>query len=161
MGAVVLKEIQKMLDLIAKEEKADDEQLEWCNKERQTNNANLQKKEGEITDLEVSIDTLTKSIMDPETGLKTEIAETEKSLETNVNNQKEQTTTRKEDNLAYQQNIANLVEAQRILTKAVTVLKAYYSKILKAEASFLGVSHSKQPTPPPTWEDDYVGQKKD
>merc|ERR1712066_457526 len=37
--AVVLKEIQKMLDLIADEEKADDEQFEWCKTERETNNA--------------------------------------------------------------------------------------------------------------------------
>merc|ERR1711870_137049 len=38
--AVVLKEIQKMLDLIGEEAKADEEQHLWCKEERKTNNAN-------------------------------------------------------------------------------------------------------------------------
>merc|ERR1712066_57734 len=36
--AVVLKEIEKMLDVLGEEEKADDEQFEWCKEERKTNN---------------------------------------------------------------------------------------------------------------------------
>merc|ERR550534_2091282 len=35
--AVVIAEIEKMLKLLAKEEAADDEQFEWCNKEREEN----------------------------------------------------------------------------------------------------------------------------
>merc|ERR1719362_2605374 len=60
------------------------------------------------------------------------------------------------ETLNYQKNIANLVEAETLLTRAVKVLKAYYSKIIKEE-SFLATK--KQPEPPETWEEGgYKGQ---
>merc|ERR1712160_85154 len=38
---IVLKEIQKMIDLISDEGKVDAEQFKWCTDERRVNNANL------------------------------------------------------------------------------------------------------------------------
>jgi len=48
--------------------------------------------------------------------------------------QKKETTDRTDENLEYQANIANLQEADGLLKKAISVLKVYYSKIVKEEA---------------------------
>merc|ERR1719215_2490391 len=148
--------IEKMLKLLAKEEAADDEQFEWCNKERDENEASLKEKISQIETLEGDIEKLTNEIEDPKTGLKVLIANDEEALVENSENQKSETATRTEENLDYQKNIANLVEAETLLTRAVDVLKAYYSKIVKEE-SFLATK--KQPEPPETWEEGgYKGQ---
>merc|ERR1719461_744926 len=134
--AIVIAEIEKMLKLLAKEEAADDEQFEWCNKERDENEKTLKEKISQIETLEGDIEKLTNEIEDPKTGLKVLIANDEESLVENSENQKSETATRTEENLDYQKNIANLVEAETLLARAVQVLKAYYSKIVKEE-SFL------------------------
>merc|ERR1719204_1120878 len=154
--AVVIAEIEKMLKLLAKEEAADDEQFEWCNKEREENKKTLAEKISQIESLEKDIETLTNDIEDPKTGLKALIASDEQSLVENEESQKTQTADRTEENLVYQKNIANLVEAESLLTKAVKVLQAYYSKIL-ADGSFLETRED--PAPPETWaEGGYKGQ---
>jgi len=153
---VVIAEIEKMLKLLAKEEDADDEQLAWCNKEREENKKTLAEKISQIESLESDIEKLINDIEDPETGLKVLIANDEQSLIENTESQKSQTADRTEENLVYQKNVANLVEAETLLTRAVHVLKAYYSKILEAGA-FLATK--KQPEPPETWEEGgYKGQ---
>merc|ERR1719492_611333 len=154
--AVVIAEIEKMLKLLEKEEAADDEQFEWCNKERDDNEKSLKEKKSQIESLESDIEKLINRIEDPKTGLKVLIANDEQSLVENDESQKSQTADRTEENLAYQKNIANLVEAETLLTRAVHVLKAYYSKILE-EGSLLATN--KQPEPPETWEEGgYKGQ---
>merc|ERR1712085_10638 len=62
-----------------------------------------------------------------------------------------QTKERTESNLAYQKDIANLVEANALLTRAVAVLQKYYSSILAS--GFI-----QKQTPPTTWDDKYKGQ---
>merc|ERR1719361_1959485 len=154
--AVVIAEIEKMLKLLAKEEAADDEQFEWCNKERDENEKTLAEKNSQIQSLEADIEKLINDIEDPETGLKALIANDEQALIENAESQKSQTADRNEENLVYQKNIANLVEAETLLTRAIHVLKAYYSKIID-EGSFLATK--KQPEPPETWEEGgYKGQ---
>lgn len=153
--AVVIAEIEKMLKLLAKEEAADDEQFEWCKKERADNKKELGDKISQIETLEGAIEKLTNEIEDPKTGLKVLISNDEQSLIENAEAQKKETAERTEENLDYQKNIANLVEAQTLLTRAVAVLKAYYSKIVKEE-EFVQV---KRQTPPETWEEGgYKGQ---
>jgi len=153
--AIVIAEIEKMLKLLAKEEAADDEQFEWCNKERDENEKTLKEKISQIETLEGDIEKLTNEIEDPKTGLKVLIANDEESLVENSENQKSETATRTEENLDYQKNIANLVEAETLLTRAVDVLKAYYSKIVKEES----LLQKKQPSPPETWDEGgYKGQ---
>jgi hypothetical protein len=151
--AVVLAEIEKMIKLIAAEEKADDEQKSWCDSERTEKDASIVKMEGEITVLLGDIDELTNEINDPTTGLKAQITDTEDALDVNDNSQKTETAERKDANLAYQQDIANLVGAEELLERAVVVLKNYYDKILKS--SFV---QREEPTPPETWDDKYAGQ---
>merc|ERR1719326_262641 len=69
----VLDEIDKMIDLIVEEGKADKKNLDWCNKERKENEASLATKKKDITTLKESIDKLTNTISDPKTGLKVQI----------------------------------------------------------------------------------------
>merc|ERR550534_3111467 len=155
--AVVIAEIEKMLKLLAKEETADDEQFEWCNKEREDNEKTLAEKKSQIESLEAEIEKLITDIEDPKTGFKALIANDEQSLIENAESQKTQTADRTEENLVYQKNIANLVEAETLLTRAVKVLQAYYSKIVKEEAFV----EMKRQTPPDTWEEGgYKGQSK-
>jgi chromosome segregation ATPase len=155
----VLAEIKKMLGLLAQEEKVDQEQLTWCTNERETNNANLDTKKEQITALTGAIDELTNTSENPTTGFKFQIQETETSLEQNRKSQAENTADRKESNVAYQKDIADLVEAERLVGNAVSVLRKYYSKIVKAEeVGPAGLVQTRQ-EPPATWENDsYKGQ---
>jgi len=95
----------------------------------------LQQGKKEIIALNSKIDKLDGTINDEETGLKVQIQETEKSLETNVASQKSETAERTEENLAYQKDVRALVKAQGILTKAIDVLKAYYDDLAKKIAN--------------------------
>jgi len=155
----VLDEIAKMIDLIGEEAKADKENLDWCNKERKENKASLDTKKKEITSLEKSIDKLTTTISDPKTGLKALIQQTEDSLVKNTESQTTETKERTENNVAYQADIKNLVDAQSILKKAIKVLKAYYDdleeKLAKGEALM-----QEDPDAPEAWKGDgaYKGQ---
>jgi hypothetical protein len=153
--AIVIAEIEKMLKLLEKEEAADDEQFEWCNKERDDNEKSLKEKKSQIESLESDIEKLINRIEDPKTGLKVLIANDEQSLVENDASQKSETATRTDENLAYQKDIANLQEATTLLTRAIQVLKVYYSKIVKEDA-FL---QKEDPEPPETWaEGGYKGQ---
>merc|ERR1719336_2861316 len=82
--AVVIAEIEKMLALLAKEEVADDEQFEWCNKEREENKKTLAEKKSQIESLDAAIEKLMAMIEDPVTGLKALIANDEQSLVENT-----------------------------------------------------------------------------
>merc|ERR1719420_1403330 len=87
------------------------------------------------------------------------IADTEDQLAKNKEAQTKQTATRLEENLAYQKDVKNLVQAESILTKAMKVLEAYYvdlEKQLAAGNAFL----QEDPKAPETWKNDdgYSGQ---
>jgi len=161
----VLAEIDNMLEVIVEEGKADKENYDWCKKERKDNKADKKQKEKEMLSLEKEINKLENRINDPKDGLKAVIAETEDSL---VKNRESQTTETKErlgENLAYQQDIKNLVQAESILKRAIKVLKTYYddleAKLEAGEAAFL----QEDPKPPEAWAGDkgdetraYTGQ---
>jgi hypothetical protein len=157
----VLEEIDKMLELIEEEGKSDKENLDWCNSERDENEKSLKEKKQEILALEKKIDKLTKTIEDPETGLKAQIKDTEESLLQNKESQTKETSVRLEENLAYQKDVKNLVQAESIIKKATKVLKAYYDDLeakLEAGEAFL----QEDPKPPEAWKGDgaYEGQSK-
>lgn len=156
--ATVLAEIDKMLELLSEEQKADDEQVEWCKKERDESNTNLDSKKAQISSLKEVIDKLEVMINDPVTGFKALIKGDEESLLQNSESQATETKARTSDNLEYQSNIANLVGAAELLTTAVTVLEKYYSQLMGKDA-FLAVAKKevKQPTPPETWDGEYKG----
>jgi len=129
----VLAEIEKMIKLTDEEGKQDKEKLDWCRAERKENKANLKEKKTEISDLKSKINDLENIIGEPETGLKDSIARDEASLADNSANQLTSTTDRKAANEAYQTDISNLVAAEDLITRAVKVLEAYYSKIEDAD----------------------------
>jgi len=150
----VLEEIKKMIAIIDEEEKADVEQKEWCISEREENHENKETAERNIQTLKEEIDKLDDTINNEETGLLAMIADTEKSLQENHDNQVEETSDRAEENRLYQTNIKNIQTAKELLAKAIKVLKAYYSQFEKEEEGLL----QEDPEGPDTWEGDYKGQ---
>lgn len=151
----VLDEIDKMIDVIDEEGKADKEKKDWCDKERKENHDDLKKKKGQMRKLDGAIDKLDKTINDPKTGLKKQISDTETALLENDNAQKTETADRSESNLAYQADVKNLVAAKALLTNAIKVLDNYYDQIDK---SFMQANNMEDPDPPKTWEGNYKGQ---
>ena len=146
--SVVIKEISKMLDIIKKEAKADAEQKSWCADEREKHNGIVADKKKEITSLNGEIDDLEAKIDDPIEGLKKQISDDEVSLEENDKDQKEETAQRTEENGSYQKDIAGLVEAERLLEKAIKVLSAYYETISLVQK---GKGKYTPPDAPDTW----------
>jgi len=157
--STVLDQIEKMIDLIGEEGKADKKKLDWCNKERKERNAALDKQNKDILSLETSIDKLTTTIDDPKTGLKKQIEETETQLLQNTESQKTETQERTEDNVAYQKDVKNLVAAQSILAKAIKVLNKYYDDLEKKLAAGDALVQE-DPKAPEAWKGDgaYAGQ---
>jgi len=149
----VLDEIDKMIELIGEEGQADKEKLDWCNKERKTQTNVINTKKKEMLSLNNEIDKLEKLIEDPKKGLKAQIAEAEQTLVENNDSQKTETTERTEENVSYQQDVANLVAAEGILTKALKVLSAYYDDLeqkLAAGEAFV----QEDPDAPEAWKGD-------
>merc|ERR1719335_202488 len=152
----VLKEIKKMIAIIDEEQKADDEQLEWCGSEREEYHGNKEKAEASIADLEAEIEKLEDSIENPETGFKASIKQNESMLKGNHDSQVEETTQRAEANKAYQVSIKNTVAAEELLEKAIKVLKEYYSQFNE-----LLQKQDPEAEAPDTWDDVESGVQKD
>jgi hypothetical protein len=103
-------------------------------------------------------------IDNPETGLKKQIADTELALLQNTEAQTEETKTRTEENVAYQKDIKNLVEAESILKKAIKVLSKYYDSMEEqvkegVGGAFMQTAQKEDPDAPDTW-GKYEGQSK-
>jgi len=143
----VLGEIDKMIDVIAEEGKADTKKLNWCNDERKEKKATVASKKKSITALKKAINQLDSDINNEKTGYKAQIAETEQDLVDNTDAQTKQTGERTESNVAYQQDVKNLVSAEGILTKAVKVLSAYYED-LESKLSAGAALVQEDPAPP-------------
>jgi len=156
----VLGEIDKMIEVIGEEGKADKEKLDWCNDERKTNKKLVKDKKADMLSLKESIDKLTSDINDPKKGLKAMIQETEEKLVQNREAQTTETAERLQENAAYQTDVKNLVKAESILTRAMKVLSKYYDDLAaKVEAGQVGLIQE-DPTPPAAWkgDGDYSGQ---
>merc|ERR1719297_434869 len=88
-------------------------------------------------------------------------AETE--LEQNIEDQKSETKLRTDDNLVYQATIADLVDAEGLLSAAIKVLAKYYDSLEKydqEEAEEVKKLPGEDEKRPETWEDEkgYKGQ---
>merc|ERR1719247_1265858 len=149
-----------MINLIAEEAAADKEKLNWCNKERTENDASLTQRKKDIVSLEKTIDKLDTTINDEETGLKKQIEETETTLVQNTESQTTETKDRTTDNVAYQADIKNLVEAQSILKKGTKVLKTYYDDLAKKLEAGEALMQE-DPDAPETWKDNSYGGQSD
>jgi hypothetical protein len=127
----VIEELDAMVELIAKEEKADDEQKAWCDSEREDNHAQLDDKTTNKESLEGKVVELTDTIENAETGLKKQLADENTKLSENRKDQADEIETRGLENAAYQANIVNLVNAEKTLDKALKVLKKFYDWLHK------------------------------
>jgi hypothetical protein len=125
----VLEAIKKLVEIIEAEAKADKENLEWCNTERTESDNTIKELDAEILELQDEIAKLIDTIEAPVDGLKAQIEATEIALQDNYHSQETQTSQRTEQNQAYQADIANLVEAEDLLTAAINVLTKYYETI--------------------------------
>merc|ERR1719407_257085 len=115
-----------MIALIKKEEKQDREQLDWCNSERESNDKTRKAKKDMMDSLEEKKSELVDIIENEETGLKKLLADDQASLAENQKDQADETEDRAAENAAYQKNVHNLVEAEKILGKATKVLQKFY-----------------------------------
>merc|ERR1719265_1369432 len=122
----VIVELDNMVELIAKEEKADDEQKAWCDSEREDSHEQLSDKTTNKESLEGKVVELTDTINNAETGLKRQLADENTKLAENRADQASATEDRGLENAAYQGNIVNLVNAEKTLDKALKVLKKFY-----------------------------------
>jgi len=122
----VIEELDAMVELIAKEEKADDEQKAWCDSEREESHSQLDDKTTNKESLEGKVVELTDTIENAETGLKKQLADENTKLTENRKDQADEIETRGLENAAYQANIVNLVNAEKTLDKALKVLKKFY-----------------------------------
>jgi len=155
----VLESIEKMKDLIKDEAEVDKEEFDFCKDERKENNDKIDDKKKQIEGLESGIADLEKSIDDPETGLKAMIKESEESLAENEKNQKDETKTRREENLLYQKSVSNTADAVEMLQMGLAALEKFYDDLKKKEDEDLElVQRREDPDPPKTWEGDFKGQ---
>merc|ERR1719263_1890571 len=122
----VITMLDDMVELIAKEEKADDEQKAWCDSEREDSHEQLSDKTTNKESLEGKVVELTDTIENAETGLKKQLADANTALAENRKEQADTTEDRGLENAAYQGNIVNLVNAEKTLDKALKVLKKFY-----------------------------------
>merc|ERR1719421_1145492 len=93
----VVKSVEDMVELIAKEEKADDEQKAWCDSEREEAFSTKKDKEDGIDGLVQKIDSLDDTVNNEETGLKAQKSEAYDSLKQNRADQKTSIKERKEE----------------------------------------------------------------
>jgi len=158
----VLKEISNMLEVIKDEGEADQKKFDWCKDERKTNKEEKASKKKDITSLKKTVNDLIKEIENPKDGLKLMIADTEDSLLQNKASQETETKARGEENSAYQKDVKNLVQAESILKRAISVLSAYYED-LESKLNDGKALLQEDPTPPEAWKGDgaYAGQKKE
>merc|ERR1719301_506746 len=84
---VVIAELDAMVELIDKEEKADDEQKAWCDSEREDNHGQLSDKKTNKGSLEGKVVELTDAIENEETGLKKQLADENTKLTENRKDQ--------------------------------------------------------------------------
>eukprot|EP00418_Pyrodinium_bahamense_P099713 CAMPEP_0179047274 /NCGR_PEP_ID=MMETSP0796-20121207/19115_1 /TAXON_ID=73915 /ORGANISM="Pyrodinium bahamense, Strain pbaha01" /LENGTH=810 /DNA_ID=CAMNT_0020743719 /DNA_START=65 /DNA_END=2494 /DNA_ORIENTATION=- len=153
----VLQAIEKMKELIMKEGQVDKEQFLWCEAEHNTNADNWNAKTTQITELESDISGLEDNINDPVDGFKVLIQQTEESLVENSKSQSSETEARRQENVVYQQSVADAVEAAMLLKKAIAALEKYYAALGESQLMQLNFLQA-DPAPPETWTGDYAGQ---
>jgi len=127
----VLDEITAMIELIDKEEKADDEQKAWCDSEREENHSLKSDKSSSINTLNGQITTLNDELDSEVDGLRKQMKDEEDSLAQNRKDQATSVSERAEENAAYQGNIANLVEGAKTVKMATAVLSKFYDMLAK------------------------------
>jgi len=147
----VLEQIETMLDTIKQEQDSDENKLDTCNDDLHELKGEVADKDKSLGLLKKSIDTKKGDIYSKADGLLLLIQTRETELQNNQKSQRSMTTVRTEENVAYQKDIKNAVDAELILTKAVKVLSRFYedleSKIKSGEAGLLQKAHTASAKP--------------
>jgi chromosome segregation ATPase len=135
----VLEMINKTVALIDKEQTDDDTKVAWCNNEKTTNEANRDDKETDISTLETNLGNLNTVLTDTKDNIEAATSD----LQMNRDSQATETESRQAANAVFQTNLANIQEAEKILTKAIGVLKKYYAWLHAHQGSHGYVLHGK------------------
>jgi len=131
-------DLHKMIKVIDHEEEKDSATLAVCEKEQTGGNEDKETKESALSTLNQTINTLQTGIKDSTKS----IEDNEDSLASNRESQTTETEDRAAEHDAYLKNVANLEEAEKILTKAIDVLTKYYDYLNRANAPKTYVEHS-------------------
>jgi len=141
----VLEEIDNMLERIKVEGKSDVSRKATCRANLRMTTDDLSETKSNLGTTKANLQDTTQDITKPNEGVLAVIQRTEQSLMQYTQFQTDITSSRTEENLAYQTNVANLDQAEIILTKAIKVLKTYYDdleqKIDRDSAGLLQKSH--------------------
>jgi len=127
--AIVLDEIETMKKSITKESGLDMKQRSWCEKETAASTETKEGKERDIESLDETITQKKNAITGEPDGLLLEIKTLEENLAENAAQQKKTTLDRRDENQVYAKNIQNLVSAEGMLKKAISILSNYYSEM--------------------------------
>merc|ERR1719331_2530987 len=119
----VLDMINKTVALIDKEQEDDATKVAWCNNEKTVNEENKGYKETDIATLTTNLGNLETVLTDTKANI--EAATT--GLQTCRDSQASETESRQAANAVFQTTLANTQEAEKILGKAISVLKKYYA----------------------------------
>jgi len=122
----VVDELEEMLEVIAKEGKADEEQKAWCDSEREENTGQKNSKQANMDSLDGDITSFVDTLDSDVDGLNKQLREEQATLAQNRKDQADSIATRKEENAAYQANIMNIVEVTKTVEKATNVLTKFY-----------------------------------
>jgi len=122
----VTDEIDEMIEVIDREEKADDEQKAWCDSEREVAHSSKSDKKSAVDTLKSDIDGLDDTVNNADTGLKKQLEEAGDDLKQNRKDQQEEVDDRSDTNKLYQKEIENLNVAFSMLEKAKKTLSKFY-----------------------------------
>jgi len=152
----VLGEIEEMIKVSLLEQTADDEKVAACATAKTSNLAKAEAAEGQIDGHESTIADLNAVL----TGLRASIKASEDELADVRDIRFKSTAMRHSENLVYQEEVKNSVQASELLSKAIGVLTTYYNdlkKLMKIRQAFSFVEEAKGQ--PATWEEgSYAGQ---
>jgi len=124
--AKVIKMIDDMVAHLGKEQKDDDKQREWCNKEFDESDDKKKTLNGEINDLTAEIDSAKAEISD----LSAAIADLTKSTEDLDKMVSESTEQRKNEHAEFVSTSAELAAAKQLIEKAKNRLNKFYNPAL-------------------------------
>jgi len=118
----VTDELDKMMEIIDKEQKEDESQKAWCDSEREDHYNQLDEKQSEREQIEGHITQLTED----RDELKSQLADENAKLAQNRKDQADEIEDRGLENVAYQKNVKNLADAEATVKTAIKVLKKFY-----------------------------------
>lgn len=154
----VLADIDKMIKTVEAEAASDRKEALHCLAERRRIKSENDELDIEIGDLEEAIGKKNTELNKPVEGDLAVVTKYRTDLAANKQAQADQTQMRKEENVAYQQNIKNLGVADTMLTGAISVLTKFYGTI--TPGSFVQL-HGGHKSAPETWSGDFAGQSDD